>query len=137
MIYSGSPATATTDQLVSQRIADARYIRRAGANIAESLAMQSQKITGLADGSSTGDAIHYGQLLTLMRAFGFRRSHVLSVYMGDLPLANNVAIASGNIVADSALSVNSVTHFVSGTSANYLRVNLNHGYGTDKIRVFV
>ena len=110
VIYSGSPATATTDQLVSQRIADARYVRRGGANIAEALAMQSQKITGLADASATGDAVHYGQLLTLMRAFGFRRSHVLSIFIGDLPLANNVTIASANIVADSALSVSAAVH---------------------------
>jgi hypothetical protein len=50
--------------------------------------MNSNKITGLADASATGEAVHYGQLVAAMRALGFRRSGSISIYIGDFPLGN-------------------------------------------------
>jgi hypothetical protein len=62
--------------------------------------MNNNKITGLADASATGEAVHYGQLLAAMRALGFRRSGSISIFIGDFPLANNISIPAGNIASD-------------------------------------
>ncbi len=58
VVYSGQPVAVTsTDQLVSQRIADGRYLK----NSADSnLTMNSKKITGLVDASAAEEAVHYG-----------------------------------------------------------------------------
>lgn len=138
LIYGNSISVITSqDQMLTQRLSDPRYIRRGGANIAENIAMSGFKLTGLANATAAGEAIEYSQLLSLMRGLGFRRSNAMSIYAGDLPLGNNFTMPAGSIVADSQLTFVSSTHFVSGASANYFRTYVNHGYGHDKVRVFV
>jgi hypothetical protein len=95
--------------------------------------MNSKKITGLANATTSGDAVHYGQFLSLMRSFGIRRSNCFSFYAGDLPLGNNVTI--NNVSGDTSLNITGVVHFTA-SAANYFRCTVIHNYGHDGIKIF-
>jgi len=50
------------------------------------LVMNNNKITGLSDANSSGEAVTFNQLFSLMRSLGFRRTGSVSIYIGDFPL---------------------------------------------------
>ena len=97
--------------------------------------MAGFKVTGLGDASATGEAVHFGQMLTLLRSLGFRRSGSISMFIGDLPLGNNVNIPSGNITGDAGFGAISAVHRVT-LNANYFEIRIVHNFNTNLIRLF-
>lgn len=72
-----------------------------------------------------------------MRALGVRRSPCFSIYLGDLPLANNTPISSGNIQYDNFLTSVSAIYNIQSASCHYVRVNVSHIFAHDKFKLFV
>ncbi len=86
--------------------------------------MNSQKLTGLANATATGDAVHFGQLYSLMYSLGFRRTYSMSFWVGDMPEGSSVP--SGDINDSQGIGVTGVVYLNDNTVARFI-INYSGG----------
>ena len=108
------------------------YVKKAGDTMSGSLAMSDNKITGVADGSDTNDAVNYGQLSALQSAITAEANRAEGV---ESDIKNNYVKKSGDTMSgDLNMSNNNVTGIQNltpniGLYGNYA-INQNFLYTT-------
>lgn len=106
--------TTVADGTVTWKVVDIKnFLSLAGGTMAGAIAMASNKVTGLADGTASGDAVHYGQFNMSLATAGYQKFP--SGYI--LQWGNGTTNASG--VFTTSLPMTFPTAQLGGIACNY------------------
>ena len=92
------------------------YVKKAGDTMTGELAMSGNKITGVADGSDTNDAVNYGQLFSLQSAITEERNRATEA---EESIKDSYVKKAGDTMSGSlAMSDNKITGVADGSDTN-------------------